>query len=124
MQKVLVLFSALFLLPISAHAELTIEITGGNSDAKSIAIAPFSRDGGGTPLTADFAEIIAADLKRSGRFNPVARASQPPAPAWGEAVNGDAWRSRNIDHLVTGQILQTGSGYKALSVFHCLRGSR
>ena len=114
MQKVFMLFSTLLmLLPLSAHAELTIEITGGNSDATSIAVAPFSRDGGGTPLTADFAEIISADLKRSGQFNPVARTNQPPAPAWGAPVNTDAWRSRNIDNLVTGQILQTGSGYKA-----------
>ncbi len=114
MQKVFMLLSALLmLLPLSAQAELTIQITGGNSNAASIAIAPFSQGGSSTPLTADFAGIISADLKRSGRFNPVAPTNQPPAPAWGSPVNTDAWRSRNIANLVTGQILQTGSGYKA-----------
>ncbi|MEN8214749.1 MAG: Tol-Pal system beta propeller repeat protein TolB [Pseudomonadota bacterium] len=114
MQKLFILFSALLtLLPVTAQAELTIEITGGNSDAASIAIAPFSRAGGGTPLTADFAEIIASDLKRSGQFNPVARASQPPAPSWGATVDFGPWKSRGIDHLVTGNIMQSGSGYKA-----------
>lgn len=113
MHRVFSLFFVLLMLqPLSAQAELTIEITGGNADAASIAIAPFSRGGGSTPTTADFAEIIAADLRRSGEFNPVAPANQPAAPVHGSAVDLGAWRSRNIDNLVTGHIQQTASGYR------------
>ena len=67
-------------IPTVTHAELTIEITGGNANAVSIAIAPFEWSGGGTPPTADFAQIISSDLRRSGRFNPTPSIQQPPAP--------------------------------------------
>ena len=107
---VLILFA---LAPVT-RAELTIEITGGNADAVSIAIAPFTwAGGGGTPPTDDFALIVSSDLKRSGRFNPVPSMQQPAAPDYSEPANLQAFRSAGIDHLVVGRLVNRSGGYQA-----------
>ena len=101
-------------IPSLSNAELTIEITGGNADAVSIAVAPFTWTGsGGTPPTADFAQIISSDLKRSGRFNPIPSIQQPPAPGYSEPANLRDFRSAGIDNLVIGRLLNRGGGYQA-----------
>jgi TolB protein len=104
----------LFGIPQVTNAELTIEITGGNADAVSIAIAPFTWAGsGGTPPTADFARIISSDLKRSGRFNPTASMSQPSAPDYAEPANLQDFRKAGIEYLVVGRLINRSSGYQA-----------
>lgn len=101
-------------LPSVSSAELTIEITGGNENAVSIAIAPFGWAGsGGNPPTADFAQIITSDLKRSGRFNPTPSVQQPPAPEYEDPANLSDFRSAGIDNLVVGRLINTSSGYQA-----------
>lgn len=101
-------------IPSVSFAELTIEITGGNEDAVSIAIAPFEwGSSSGTPPTADFGQIISSDLKRSGRFNPVPSVKQPSAPGYSEPANLRDFRSAGIDNLVVGRLIKTSGGYQA-----------
>ena len=101
-------------IPMVSNAELTIEITGGNADAVSIAIAPFTWAGsGGTPPTADFAQIISSDLKRSGRFNPAPSIQQPKAPDYSEPANLQDFRSAGIEYLVVGRLISRSGGYQA-----------
>jgi TolB protein len=104
----------LFGIPSVSRAELTIEITGGNANAVSIAIAPFEWAGSsGTPPTTDFAQIISSDLKRSGRFNPVPSIRQPQAPGYVGPANLRDFRSAGIDNLVVGRLLKRSGGYQA-----------
>ncbi len=90
-----------------ARAELTIEITEGVTDPIPIAIVPFGWGGiGAAPF--DVAELVATDLKRSGRFTPMPRADMIELPTRGEEVELDDWRLLRNDFVVVGQ-LQPGA---------------
>ena len=54
----------------SIQARLTIEITEGQEGALPIAVLPFAWGGGGEPPER-LAEVVAADLARSGQFAPL-----------------------------------------------------
>jgi len=54
---------------IPAHAQLSIDITKGNIDPTPIAIPDFmSSDSRGQQIGRDLAEVVRADLERSGLF--------------------------------------------------------
>lgn len=91
----------------AARAELTIEITEGVSDPIPIAIVPFGWAGiGNAPF--DVAELLARDLRSSGRFTPMARADMIELPTRGQDVKLDDWRLLRNDFVVVGQ-LQSGA---------------
>ncbi len=91
----------------AARSELTIEITEGVTDPIPIAIVPFGWPGiGAAPF--DVAELVANDLKRSGRFRPMARADMIELPTRSEDVELDDWRLLRNDFVVVGQ-LQPGA---------------
>ena len=56
------------LLMVSAHADLTIEITQGSEGALPIAIVPFQQPVTGAPAQ-NVDQIVTSDLARSGRFH-------------------------------------------------------
>lgn len=90
-----------------ARAELTIEITEGVTDPIPIAIVPFGWAGLGT-APFDVAELVARDLKSSGRFTPMARADMIELPTRSEEAELDDWRLLRNDFVVVGQ-LQPGA---------------
>ncbi len=59
--------------PLSAHAQLTVDITKGNTSPIPIAVVPFGGDG----IPVDVAQVIDGDLTRSGRLAPLGRSSMP-----------------------------------------------
>jgi len=65
-----VLNVVLLLGALSAHAELTIEITQGVDDPTAIAVVPFAWQGPGS-APEDIAAVVDGDLARSGQFAPV-----------------------------------------------------
>jgi TolB protein len=67
------LISILILMAVSssASARLEILITEGVNSARSVGIVPFKWLGKGAQPE-NFSEIVAADLQRSGKFNPLA----------------------------------------------------
>ncbi len=95
-----------------AHAVVEVDITQGNLRPMPIAVAPFL--GGGPKsdgLGGSVAEIITADLERSGLFKPIDSA------AFIERIfNIDVpprfrdWRAISAEALVVGQISDTGNG--------------
>jgi len=87
-----------------AHAVLTIEISGGTEGAMPIAIVPFAQQGGGPVPPVDIASVIAADLKRSGRFTTLPRANLVSRPASLEQANLRDWRLLGSEALVMGTI--------------------
>ncbi|MDE1462349.1 Tol-Pal system beta propeller repeat protein TolB [Spartinivicinus poritis] len=109
-------FTALLLVFMaqSAWAGLTIEITKGNDSAVPIAVVPF---GGDTPPH-DVAEIIGADLKRSGLFEPFAPGNMLSLPQTKEDVVYSDWRKSGVDYLVIGNVKKEGNRYKATFVLY------
>lgn len=109
-----------FLLPLlflvlgaagATRAELTIEIVGGQEGAQPIAVAPFGLQGGGGLPQEDLAQVIAADLARTGRFKPLPRQEMPAAPQSVEEVDLRDWRLLAMNNLVAGQVTRRPDGY-------------
>ncbi len=83
-------------------ADLVVEITKGQADAIPIAIVPF---GSPDPAAAfDVAQLVNADLARSGRFKPTDRKDMIEQPHTGSAISFDDWRRLNNDYIVVGQV--------------------
>ncbi|CAK0781144.1 Tol-Pal system periplasmic protein TolB [Gammaproteobacteria bacterium] len=105
------------------HA-LTIEITGGQEGALPIAIVPFGFDGVGSVPT-DIAGIVAADLRRSGRFAPLAEKDIIAQPHAGAEVHFEDWRLLGTESLVVGLVQSSGAGYTIqFELFDVFKGTR
>ncbi|MEW8397643.1 MAG: Tol-Pal system beta propeller repeat protein TolB, partial [Candidatus Thiodiazotropha sp.] len=102
-------------------AELTSEITEGVEGALPIAVVPFSWQGKGAPPV-DIAEVISADLQRSGRFKSLPREDMLARPTSVDLVEFKDWRALGIENLVVGQVQAHGAGgyqiqFQLLDVF-------
>ena len=86
--------------PGVAQAGMTIDIVGGGASQLPIAITPF-RQPGETGL--DPAQIVRADLERSGLFSLVDGAGLG-APGEAQTAPFPQWRARKADALVVGQV--------------------
>lgn len=105
--KVVLLLVVLLCGSRGALAVLTIEITQGMEAATPIAIVPFAPLNGAQPPE-DVAAIVAADLRRSGRFAPLPEADLIARPHDGNAVRFPDWRVLGVGDLVIGRVLATG----------------
>lgn len=93
------LLAILALASTAARADLEITITGGDTAATPIAIAPFE---GPADVNVDLSRIIEADLNRTGQFRPMARVDMPEAPTAPAEVTYAKWRQAGMDNLVIG----------------------
>lgn len=97
---------ALFAIP--ATAEITIEITGGGVKRAPVAVVPFGWNGQGSEAPLDIAQVISADLYRSGRFAPVPETEMLQKPTDGTDIDFEDWTRLNIEAVVIGTVEQTG----------------
>ncbi len=107
----------------SAMAELTIEISEGYDNAIPIAIVPFGYEVQApmasvsptkpvfTQSPVDLAQIIAADLRRSGHFSPLSNAQLPAQPTEVEYIDYGQWRALDLDNLLMGKVIDEGNGF-------------
>jgi len=111
---------------IGTQARLTIEITGGTEGAQPIAIVPFARPEGGGVFSEDVAAVIAADLARTGRFQPMPRRDMMATPYAPEEVDLHDWRLVAMDNLVIGKVERAAvSGYDiSFVLFDVFRGKQ
>ena len=107
-----------------SYAALTIEITDGVEGALPIAVVPFDTGGIKTPLSYKIDAIIAADLARSGRFDPMPEKDLIARPHDGGSVRFGDWRLVNQESLVVGRVKQLGaSRYEVLvQLFDVFKG--
>ena len=91
-----------------ARAVLTIEITEGMEGALPIAVVPFGLQGGLTQAPENIGAIIANDLRRSGRFEPLGERDMISQPHDIAQVNYADWRMTGVDSLVIGRLRQKG----------------
>lgn len=111
--KVLLMGCLLACYSASVKAELIIEITKGVTDATSIAIVPF--DWSGQRLSEDVAQIVEADLHRSGQFAPLPRSRMLSRPTEESQVFYRDWQSKTngAEYLVIGKMSsQEGGNYR------------
>lgn len=95
-----------------AQAALEIVITEGQNTARPVAVVPFKWLGD-SPAPAnltDFAEIIADDLRNSGRFNPLGRGLMPQTPSDETEVDFAAWKETGIEAIVLGTVTPLKDG--------------
>ena len=94
----------LFVVMSSARAGvLEIVITEGIDTARPIAVVPFEWKGEGQP-PGNLTEVIAADLRRSGRFNPIPTTAMPQRPTKDGDIDYSAWAKMGIEAVLVGSV--------------------
>ncbi len=106
-RKLLLALFAL-LLPLQAQAVLEIKITGGTEGALPVAVVPFAWEGAGAELPVAVGGVVADDLRRSGRFDPLPEGEMLARPHTAQAVNYQNWRALGTEHLVVGKARPMG----------------
>lgn len=100
-------FAAAIFAPSLASAQVEVEIRRGQVRAIPIAVADFTGD----PVAAETAQVVTADLQRSGLFRPV-----PNSAFIERGANVDTpprfqdWKVLNIQALVVGRVTDAGDG--------------
>ena len=109
-----VLLVLLSLLPVLAQAQqkaLEIDIVGGTAATTPIAVMPMPYQGAAAAPQTDVAEVVAADLARSGQFRPLpgsAMGTQRPVP--GSPIDFGFFQQAKQDYVVVGRLLDAGDG--------------
>ncbi|SNC59102.1 Tol-Pal system beta propeller repeat protein TolB [Sodalis endosymbiont of Henestaris halophilus] len=85
------------------HAEVRIEITQGVDSARPIGVVPFKWAGSGM-MPEDIGGIVAADLRNSGKFNPLDISLLPQMPVTASQVISAVWAKLGIDAVVVGEV--------------------
>lgn len=109
--RAFVLLVGMVILFIAAplSADLTIEITQGVDTGIPIAIVPFAWKGAGQPPQA-VADVIEADLGRSGRFLALSRKDFVSTPSEDRDVVYKEWRVIKAEALVIGTVAPMPNG--------------
>nr|WP_298728423.1 Tol-Pal system beta propeller repeat protein TolB [uncultured Steroidobacter sp.] len=109
---------------LAAKAQLVIEITKSAEDAVPIAIVPFGwESSGAAPF--DVADVVAADLRRSGRFAPLDRKEMIDRPTQADQIRFQDWRYLKTDFIAVGKLMPEGAGFAAqFELFNVLTGQR
>jgi TolB protein len=123
--RIAVLLGAL-LFGAVAQAQLVVDITRGQENAVPVAVVPFGWTG--TDVAPfDVAQVIASDLHRSGRFEPVDLDKMVDRPTTGQEIRFDEWRSYiRTDFIVVGKLMAQGADRYAaqFELYNVLNGQR
>lgn len=85
-----------------AESQLRLDITEGVKDAVPVAVVPFAGQAEGGPN--DVADVVAGDLRLSGRFAPLDRADLVERPTRASDVRLEDWRLLKADYVVVGEV--------------------
>ncbi|MGM0429426.1 MAG: Tol-Pal system beta propeller repeat protein TolB [Pseudomonadota bacterium] len=105
MKKIL-MNSLLLFVALTAFARagvLEIVITEGIDTARPIAVVPFEWKGEGE-APSELTDVIAADLMRSGKFNPIPSSAMPQRPAADGDIDYSAWAKMGVEAILVGSI--------------------
>lgn len=102
-----IVFLLSFILSSQVYA-ITIDIVGGKEKGEHpIAIVPFQYNLKQSFSHQDVSSIIANDLYRCGRFEPMPTFILPEKPAYRNKIDFKRWQRANVPHLVIGRVNQT-----------------
>lgn len=93
-----------------ARAQLQIEIVDGVEGALPIAVVPFAQGPGVLAPETPLHEVIAADLRRSGLFEPMAVADMIDRPTRPAEVRANTWNLLRVDYVAMGRIVPAANG--------------
>jgi len=94
-----------------ARAQLEVDVTTGTSNPLPIAVTQFIGSGNDSAVGSNIAEVIAADLERSGLFKPINQnAYIQRAEDIGLFPRFGDWRTINAQALVTGLVEREADG--------------
>jgi TolB protein len=96
-------FGVLLLVSSQALAVLEVTVTEGIAGAIPVAVTPFAWDGPGA-APEDVAQIVGANLARSGLFEVLGRDRLPSAPDTPEGFLAERWASAGAEYLVIGRM--------------------
>ncbi|MCH8158493.1 MAG: Tol-Pal system beta propeller repeat protein TolB [Proteobacteria bacterium] len=99
-----------------ANAELVIDVQGV-AQPTPVAIVPFGWQGSTPSAPLDVAQVITDDLRRSGRFAPLAERDMLQKPTDGADVDFQDWGFVGVEAVVVGSLVQTGANAYTLE-FH------
>ena len=102
----LILFA--FVASQTSFAQTNLILVGGEIKRTPVAVVPFGWDGQSSRAPADVADIISADLYRSGRFAPQAEEDMLQKPTTGAELDFDDWTILGVDAVIVGKVVQTG----------------
>jgi len=108
LRNAIILGFAALLFSGSALGDITVEITKGGVARTPVAVVPFGWSGRTSDMPLDVAEVIAADLQRSGRFAPIPEENMLQKPTTGAELDFDDWSFVKAEAVVVGRITQTG----------------
>ena len=109
--RAVMVICALLLTAGPALAELRLDVTRGKVEPMPIAIPAFAGGGGEEAQTGrDMAQVISADLERSGLFRPLDPHSFIQNVSAGEGPRFGDWRQINAQALVSGSVQGQGDG--------------
>ncbi|MFT4994358.1 MAG: TolB protein [Paraglaciecola sp.] len=97
----------LLFVSVPSFSTLEIVITEGVDTARPIAVVPFKWKGEGV-MPEKLSHVIAADLRRSGKFNPMDVVSMPQSPTTDKDVDYSAWATTGVEALLVGSVEQQG----------------
>jgi TolB protein len=100
----------LLLSAFPAFAEARIDLNRGRVEPMPIAIPAFAGAGEAGQVGRDMAQVISADLERSGLFRPLDPRAFIQNVAAGEGPRFGDWRQINAQALVTGSVAPQGDG--------------
>ena len=104
LKKLLISFSLILcVVSLPSKATLEIVITEGVDTARPIAIVPFKYEGI-AQFPVNITDIVAADLMRSGKFNPIKVADMPQLPNTDTEVDYASWTSLGVEAILVGTI--------------------
>ncbi len=101
---------------VQANAELVIDVQG-IAQPTPVAIVPFGWQGSSPSAPLDVAQVITDDLRRSGRFSPIAERDMLQKPTDGADVDFQDWGFVGVEAVVVGSLVQTGANVYTLE-FH------
>lgn len=102
--SVLAVIATLAFMPLGSQAQLRVDISGTGAQQFPVAIADFSGDPAGRLI----AEVIRADLTRSGQFRLInATGAQLTIDS---PIAYEEWRVRGADYVAYGSVAQTSEG--------------
>jgi len=101
-----------------ARAQLQIEIVDGVEGALPVAVAPFDFGNAEMPPETSIHEVIAADLRRSGLFEPLPVEEMIDRPTRPPEVRFGTWRLLKVDYLAMGRWVPGEDGITGEIEYH------
>lgn len=103
----LVVLTFISFFTLTSNAALDIEITGGSAQQIPIAVVPF---GNGNSMKDNIADIINADLRRSGLFRLLDTRGMPNQPTDATQVKHAEWAALQSQAVVVGNVSPLAGG--------------